>query len=170
MWSNTGFEENGLTYKVTGPDAPSALDPCTREGEFEMLTIYSEDHRLHHARAELYGGALLPAFEKPERADHVLARVEEVKLGPVVAPEEFGLDPLRRVHDAGFLRFLETFWEEWQAADFEGEAMATVWPSRGMQLRARTSSRARSATTPWPPRPPSCRAPGRRPGPAPTWR
>ncbi len=40
-----------------------------------MLTVYSEDHRLHHPRAELAGGPLVPAYEKPERADFVLARV-----------------------------------------------------------------------------------------------
>ena len=100
-----------------------------------MRTVYSEDHRLHHARAELYGGALVPAFEKPERAEHVLARVREVDLGPVVAPQDFGLDPLRRVHDEGFLRFLETCWRDWTAAGLEGEAIASVWPSRGMQVR-----------------------------------
>ena len=100
-----------------------------------MLSVYSEDHRLHHARAELYGGALVPAFEKPERAEHVLARVREVGLGPIVAPADFGLGPLRRVHDEGFLRFLETCWRDWTAAGKEGEAIATVWPSRGMQIR-----------------------------------
>lgn len=101
-----------------------------------MLTVYSEDHRLHHAKKELYGGELVPPFEKPERADIVLARVKEVGLGPVVSPDDFGLDPLRRVHDEGYLRFLESCWREWTAAGFNGEAVATVWPSRGMQQRA----------------------------------
>ncbi|NER83060.1 MAG: CPBP family intramembrane metalloprotease, partial [Leptolyngbya sp. SIO1D8] len=33
-----------------------------------MLTVYSQDHRLQHGRAELTDGALVPCFEKPERA------------------------------------------------------------------------------------------------------
>ena len=37
-----------------------------------MLTIYSDDHRLHHGRCELIDGKLMPCFEMPSRADHVL--------------------------------------------------------------------------------------------------
>jgi acetoin utilization deacetylase AcuC-like enzyme len=100
-----------------------------------MLSVYSEDHRLHDARGELYGGALVPPFEMPARADIVLGRVREVGLGPVTEPEDFGFEPLRRVHDAGFLRFLEGCWDLWSAEGFEGDAIPTVWPSRGMRLR-----------------------------------
>lgn len=37
-----------------------------------MLTIYSDDHHLHHGRCELMDGQLMPCFEMPSRADHVL--------------------------------------------------------------------------------------------------
>ncbi len=100
-----------------------------------MLTVYSDDHRLHHAKAELFGGMFVPPFEKPERAQFVLDRVREVRLGPVVEPEDFGLEPVRRIHDEGFLRFLESCWELWTAEGFEGEAMPLVWPARGMRQR-----------------------------------
>lgn len=100
-----------------------------------MKTVYSEDHRQHHPKGELYGGELVPPFEKPERADFVLGQVKAVDLGPVLGPEEHGVAPLARVHDEGFLRFLETCWADWTAAGNKGEAIATVWPSRGMQLR-----------------------------------
>ena len=30
-----------------------------------MRTFYSDDHRLHHANAELNNGQLMPCFEKP---------------------------------------------------------------------------------------------------------
>jgi hypothetical protein len=40
-----------------------------------MLTIYSDDHRLHHGAAELYRGRLVPCFEMPSRAEHVLDAV-----------------------------------------------------------------------------------------------
>ena len=56
-----------------------------------MLTIYSDDHHLHHGKYELIDGQLTPCFEKPSRADMVLARAQKVKLGDVVAPREFGL-------------------------------------------------------------------------------
>ena len=100
-----------------------------------MKTVYSDDHRLHDVQGELFGGRLVPAFEKPERADYVLNRVNEVKLGPVQGPDSFGLDPLLRVHDGGFLEFLETCWQAWQAEGYEGDAIANIWAGRTMRQR-----------------------------------
>ena len=42
-------------------------------------------HRLHHA-TELKDGVLKPCFEMPSRADTILARVQAVGLGEVIAP------------------------------------------------------------------------------------
>ena len=78
-----------------------------------MLTVYSPDHRLQAGRAELIGGELVPCYEKPERAEIVLSRVREGRLGDVVPPRRFGRKPLLRVHDENFLEFLETAWESW---------------------------------------------------------
>jgi len=41
----------------------------------------------------------------PRRADMILARVKETKLGEVLAPHDFGLDPVKRVHKANFVDF-----------------------------------------------------------------
>lgn len=95
-----------------------------------MLTVYSEKHRLRDASTELFGGQLVPPFECPMRAEHILARVREVGLGEVVAPSPFGLEPVLRIHSADFIRFLEGCWQEWSAAGYQGEAIATCWPSR----------------------------------------
>lgn len=100
-----------------------------------MKTIYTDDHKLRNAKTELYGGTLVPPFECPERMDFVLERLAAVKLGPVEAPARHGLDPVRRIHDADYLDFLATCWEEWQAAGFEGEAIAANWPARRMTGR-----------------------------------
>ena len=99
-----------------------------------MLTVYSEKHSLRDAATELYGGRLVAPFECPVRAEHVLNRVRDVGLGDVIAPREFGVDAITRVHDADFISFLETCWQEWTAAGYEGEAIANCWPARGMQL------------------------------------
>jgi acetoin utilization deacetylase AcuC-like enzyme len=100
-----------------------------------MITIHSEDHRLRNAKTELYGGQLVRPFECPERVDHIIGRVKTVELGDIEAPQEFGREPLLRVHDADFLYFLETAWESWKEAGFEGEAIATCWPARRMVQR-----------------------------------
>jgi acetoin utilization deacetylase AcuC-like enzyme len=100
-----------------------------------MLTVFSEKHALHDARTELYGGELIPPFECPVRAEHILQRVNQVDLGDVIAPDEFDIDTITRIHDPGFIHFLETCWDEWAAEGFKGEAIATCWPARGMQQR-----------------------------------
>ena len=98
-----------------------------------MLTVYSEKHALRNARTELYGGKLVPPFECPVRAEHVLQRARDVGLGEIIAPRKFGIEPVTRIHDPAFIRFLETCWDEWVAAGYEGEAIPTCWPARGMQ-------------------------------------
>ena len=93
-----------------------------------MLTIYSDRHHRHHGTAELIDGTLQPCFEMPRRADMILARVREVGLGEVVEPRAFGLDPVRRVHDAGFVDFLSRAWTDWTARGRTNDALPLVWP------------------------------------------
>jgi acetoin utilization deacetylase AcuC-like enzyme len=77
----------------------------------------------------------VPPFECPERAAFVLERVRQVGLGEIVAPERHGLEPVLRVHDAGFVAFLEGAAREWAAAGHRGEAMPETWPARRMTPR-----------------------------------
>jgi acetoin utilization deacetylase AcuC-like enzyme len=98
-----------------------------------MLTVYSPLHHRHHGNAELIDGKLLPCFEMPRRAEMVLARVREVGLGDVIAPDSFGVDPIRRVHDAGFVDFLATAWAEWTAEGRTHDALPLVWPVRSLR-------------------------------------
>lgn len=98
-----------------------------------MLTIYSDDHRLHHGAAELIDGSFKPCFEMPSRADMVLARAMAVGLGDVIAPEEFGLAPILRVHDQGFVNFLENAWLDWRAIGRSGDMLPMTWPIRRLR-------------------------------------
>ena len=43
-----------------------------------------------------------------ELLDVAVERVKAEKLGDVVAPRNFGLDPILAVHDRGFVTFLQT--------------------------------------------------------------
>ena len=97
-----------------------------------MDIIYSEDHRKRASKTELYGGELLPPFECPERMDFILEAIEKTSLGTIHSPKDFGREPITAIHDEGFVTFIETCWQEWVAAGFKGEAIASVWPSRSM--------------------------------------
>ena len=92
-----------------------------------MRTLYTDTHRLHHGQAELIAGHFVPCFEKPERADLVLARVRAVGLGEVLAPQAFGLEPVRRVHRSDFVDFLQTAWAQWSALGRTHDALPLVW-------------------------------------------
>jgi acetoin utilization deacetylase AcuC-like enzyme len=101
-----------------------------------VQTVYSDKHRLHHAHGELIDGALRPPHERPERADLILAAVRAAELGEVVEPTAHGIEPLARVHDEGFLAFLQEAWILWLADHGdETDALPLAWPSRRMQQR-----------------------------------
>jgi len=94
-----------------------------------MKIIYSEQHYQQSPKLELAGGDLVPSFENPSRAEHVLERVKTVGLGEIITPDEFGIQPLLAVHDAAYVRFLQTAWQEWTEAGFKGEIIPLCWPA-----------------------------------------
>jgi acetoin utilization deacetylase AcuC-like enzyme len=108
---------------------PRPLHPGVRR----LITVFSPVHALRNPRTELSGGELVRPFESAARAQFVLQRIRDQKLGDVVEPEEFGLEPLLRVHDPQYLEFLSSAWDEWLAAENRGEAIPDVWPARRMR-------------------------------------
>jgi acetoin utilization deacetylase AcuC-like enzyme len=104
-----------------------------------MLTYYSDDHHLHHGSCELMDGQLVPCFEKPQRAEHVLARVKERQLGAIHGPSDFGRAPLLRIHSAAYLDFFEGAWARWQAEQGQGDLLPYTWPARTLSERLPSS-------------------------------
>lgn len=100
-----------------------------------MRTVYSEDHRQHDGRYELLEGQFMKAHEMPRRAEIVIDRVRATKLGEVLAPQDFGLEPILKVHDRGFIDFLGHAWGEWAATGRTFDALPHVWPVPGLGRR-----------------------------------
>ncbi len=98
-----------------------------------MQTVYSPRHAGHAGNTELMDGRIVPAFEKPERAEIIRARVEAVGLGPVVGPAAHDLATARRVHRPDYLDFLARAWPLWQAEGRDGSAMPSFWPVPGLR-------------------------------------
>jgi acetoin utilization deacetylase AcuC-like enzyme len=103
-----------------------------------METIFTERHKLRNSKTELHGGEFVEPFERPSRAEYIIGRVRDVGLGSISEPDDFGLDPIRAIHDKGFIDFLQVAWDEWQSEGFKGEALPTVWPARRMTQRIPT--------------------------------
>ena len=98
-----------------------------------MKTVYSPLHAGHAGNMELLAGEMVPAFEKPSRAEFIRARIEEVGLGPILAPDPFEMSTARKVHDPAYLDFLPTVWDRWTAEGRSGTALPFAWPVRGLR-------------------------------------
>ena len=98
-----------------------------------MKTIYNAVHALHRAEHEFFRGEKVPAFEKPERADWVLAAVYKAALGEVIAPTPHDDTAILTVHSAPFVNFLRGAHVEYLALGGTGDAFPATWPIRGMR-------------------------------------
>lgn len=101
-----------------------------------LLTFFNEQHGLHVPRVEMYRGQLVPCFEKPQRADFVLAELQRRNLGAIVTPQRVPLVSLERIHQSRYLEFLRNAWQEWVALDpanAERDALPWCWPIRGLR-------------------------------------
>lgn len=102
-----------------------------------MHTIYTEEHRHQDGNVELFEGKVVKPHEIPQRADIVLGQVKARKLGDIVGPRDFGLDPILKVHDRGFVEFLRDCWDEWVKSGRDFDALPHVWPVPGLQPAGR---------------------------------
>lgn len=100
-----------------------------------MQVVYSEQHRAHFAQAEIFGGEFVTPFERPSRMEYILRELRKRGMDKLLPPSKLDMKAVRRVHDAGFIRFLETAWGEWTAAGFRGEIIPTSIPNRGLRQR-----------------------------------
>ena len=100
-----------------------------------MQVVFSEKHRAHFAQGELYGGELVTPFERPSRMEYILRELRKRKMDRLMEPGPLDMKAVAKVHDAGFLSFLETAWDEWVAAGFRGEILPTSIPNRSLQQR-----------------------------------
>jgi len=113
-----------------------------------MKTFYSPTHLGHVPAEEFEAGRLTPAGERPERAEAVRARLEERKLGPILAPSEFGNEAILRIHNPNLVGFLGEAFQEWQAA-YGADAHAALpsrWPARGLDARRAPDIESRLGT------------------------
>ncbi|MDZ7937375.1 MAG: histone deacetylase family protein [Rhodoferax sp.] len=98
-----------------------------------MKTFYNHLHAQHQGKVEMFRGALVPCFEVPARADHVLAELKRRQLGEVLEPLVFDDAALTAIHSPRYLNFLATAWDQWvalDAANADKDILPSVWPTR----------------------------------------
>lgn len=85
-----------------------------------MKIFYSENHRKHYPLFEIFdGGKHQPYFENPDRMDQILTALKKTNWAEIIAPTDFGLEPILAIHDKDYIAFLASAWTEWIASDSE---------------------------------------------------
>lgn len=80
-----------------------------------MKIFYADTHRLHAAPFEIgEGGSQEKMLECPDRLDRILNALDHVAWAEIIAPTDFGLDPIRAVHSDDYLEFLRTAFVSWK--------------------------------------------------------
>jgi acetoin utilization deacetylase AcuC-like enzyme len=110
-----------------------------------MKIFFSPEQLLHAPQQEFAAGAFRPAMEVPERAASVLAAIQAASLGPVVAPPDYGLEPIARVHDPKLLAFLSSAHAEWSQAFPHAEPYPELAIARRMRAIEPASLRGKLA-------------------------
>jgi acetoin utilization deacetylase AcuC-like enzyme len=84
-----------------------------------MKVFYSNNHRLHDPPFEIFdGGQRVPYLENPNRIDNILSALAKTGWAEITGPEDFGLGPVLAIHDAGYINFLSSAWDEWVASSY----------------------------------------------------
>lgn len=107
-----------------------------------MQVFYSKTHQFHNPPFELFdGGQRMPYLENPDRVERILSVLRKQDWIEILEPEDFGLDPILAVHDADYVNFLQTAYQEWIREDTSYEKTALLpatFPPRGWSHRPKS--------------------------------
>lgn len=98
-----------------------------------MRIIVSTKHMLHQSPGELTAEGYVPAFEKAERAELILARAKAVNIGPIGSEVPHEKADILRIHDAGMVALLEMAATEWAELGRPPGAFPFTFMARGMR-------------------------------------
>lgn len=98
-----------------------------------MIVIYPAGHERHDPPFEFLEGSLTPFTDTPRRATTILQATSAAGIGPVIAPDKLGLEPILAVHSAPYLHHLRTIQGRWHAEGFGTVALPSVLPVRELQ-------------------------------------
>lgn len=77
------------------------------------MLVFTTEHAGHDPEAHTLPGDLRRYWEVPARAEQMLSAIQAYGLRTQPA-RQHGLAPVQRIHDAGYLSFLQTAFQRWQ--------------------------------------------------------
>ena len=90
-----------------------------------MKLYFSEDQLAHAPQQFMSAGRVVAPFEVPERAERMVRGLQTLGL-EVVRPDDFGLEPIERVHANHYVAFLREAYERFKNLPNAGPE---VWPN-----------------------------------------
>lgn len=90
-----------------------------------MQTVFHPTQLDHNPPREFVDGAWIAYLESPRRPHMILDAIAQAQLGPVIAPDDFGLAPIRAVHTDHYLDYLQSAYARWITA---GRSRDGVYP------------------------------------------
>ncbi|MCC6169987.1 MAG: histone deacetylase family protein [Caldilineaceae bacterium] len=97
-----------------------------------LATVYSDTQRAHNTAGVRLEGHPYIIDEVPARAEILLQAVRAAALGPVVAPDDFGLAPILAAHTAEYVDHLQTVYAATAAIDGQaGPVLGNTFAPRG---------------------------------------
>lgn len=107
-----------------------------------MKAFFHPSQDQHAPQSYFTRGQMRQPQEVPERSAHLLEGLKTMNI-PVLQPADQGAKPIARVHDLGYLRFLESAHQRWTAmpGDWGDEVMSNIFirspnPLRGILAEA----------------------------------
>jgi len=107
-----------------------------------VKAYFDQRQDLHHPRTYFTRGQMRAPQEIPERTTHVRAGLERAGAA-IQGVSDHGIQPINRVHDLGYLRFLESCHRRWTSMpeDWGDEVLSNVFvrspnPLRGILAEA----------------------------------
>ena len=91
------------------------------------MRLFFDPRQLDHAPTqELHNGAFVPYAETPARAEAFCAQLHAIE-----SPSDHREAAILRVHDAGYIEYLQTAHARWVAAGRQGDVLGYIWPVVG---------------------------------------
>ncbi|MBS3786087.1 MAG: histone deacetylase family protein [Gammaproteobacteria bacterium] len=101
-----------------------------------MKAFFDPRQDLHHPRTYFTRGQMRAPQEIPERTGHIKTGLESSGI-TTQTPEDHGMRPINRVHDLGYLRFLQACHAEWTSMpeDWGNEVISNIFVRSPNTLR-----------------------------------
>lgn len=87
----------------------------------------------HDASGEIHHGEIVPSFENPSRLNNIMACLRENGVTEFLEPQDYGLDPILKIHPDHYVSFLKNIWQEWSATGNTNDIVPYVWPVPGLK-------------------------------------